>query len=366
MSQLKNHPVEAVDSAIRDSDIRDKDRSDGGAGVALVIIVSALVLLLLIGGSIAGVVLFVGYQRQLQEEQLRLRAMAEMERAQALLAAQQAEEAKAQAELAVATARAAAGNAPAAAPQPAGPTPEELFQGEIEPLNQAVAEHPDDPKVWQDRARALQRWQKWREAAEDYERFLEANPYNSWTRMDAAVSCLASGNVEGYLEHCRKVEEHLATKSQSVKEHNRAARVLSLRSGALISGDLFLDLARQQSFKEPDKWWTLEPVLALQYRLGRLDEAAQTIDKLRPLATFSGQKAATEIWAAMTYHQLGRQEEARQALAAAEQVITGGLPAPGTNNAGGDAVVIAQVVIDEARALIEGQAPTANNGENEK
>jgi Flp pilus assembly protein TadD len=168
------------------------------------------------------------------------------------------------------------------------------------------------------------------------------------------VTCLANGDREGYLTHSKVVVERLATKPSPTNEHNRAARVLSVAPGALTDGEKLLVMAQDEPLKNPGKWWLLEPMLALQYRTGRYEEAAKTIDELRPLVGFSGQQAATEIWAAMTYHQLGRAEEARQSLATAKEIVANGLTPPGTANAGGDAVIESLVVIEEARALIEG------------
>ena len=356
MSDLKAHAPTAADLNPVDS-----DRSESGAGIVVVVLACLLLLGLLAGGGVVGFVVYIGQQRQLQEEQARLMALAEMERAQAELAAQNA---KIAAERAVQLAEAQAKFATLAVPPdaagaaPAGPTPEELFQAAIEPLNQSVSERPDDPKVWQERARLLQRWQKWEAAAEDYERFLEINPNNVWIRLDAAVMRFANGDREAYLAHCKVIEERLATKTQATNEHNRAARVLCLAPGALTTGDSLLVMAQEEPLKNPGRWWLLEPMAALQYRTGRYDEALKTIDEVRPLAGFSGQRAATEIWAAITLHQLGRADEARQALAAAEQHVASGLPPPGGTNAGGDAVIIALTMIDEAKALIKGSPST--------
>jgi tetratricopeptide (TPR) repeat protein len=243
-------------------------------------------------------------------------------------------------------------------PQPPARSPEERFQSVIEPLNQAVLDRPDDPQAWLQRGLAFHRWRKWKESAEDFEKFLEFNPGRVWTRLDAAVARLANGDREAYLAHCKVAEERLVTKTEPTVEHNRAARVLSLAPGALTQGEFLLVMAQSEPQKNPGKWWLLEPMLALQYRTGRYEDAANTIDELRPLAGFSGQRAATEIWAAMTYHQLGRHEEARAALAAAEEQAAM-LPPPGGVNGGGDAIIISLYMLDEARALLAGSVPTS-------
>ena len=359
MAELKAHTPTAADLNPVDS-----DRSESGAGIVVVVLACLLVLGLLAGGGVVGFVVYVGRLRQLQEEQARLMAMADMERAQAELAAQTAQRAEKlaaanaeYAELQAAQSPDAIGSA-APSETPPGPTPEELFQAEIEPLNAAVAERPEDPQVWVERARAYQRWRKWAEAATDYEKFLEINPNHVWVRLDAAVTRFANGDKDAYLAHCKVIEARLATKTQATNEHNRAARVLCLAPGALTTGDSLLVMAQEEPLKNPGKGWLLEPMAALQYRTGRYDEALKTIDELRPLAAFSGQRAATEIWAAMTLHQLGRKDDARQVLAAAEQHVASGLPPLGGANAGGDAVIISLTLIDEAKRLIEGGSST--------
>jgi tetratricopeptide (TPR) repeat protein len=364
MSELKAHAPTAADL-----NPVDTDRSESGVGIVVIVLACLLVLGLLVGGAVVGLVVFVGYQRELQEERARMMAVAKMEQVQAELAAEMAQERanrtrfSAQRTLEKLQADGKITPAPAEVAPAVQPTAEEQFQAAVEPLNAAVAERPDDPKVWQERARLLQRWQKWQAAAEDYERFLEINPNSVWIRLDAAVMRFANGDREAYLAHCKVIEERLATKAQATNEHNRAARVLCLAPGALTSGDALLLQAQEEPLKNPDRWWLLEPIVALQYRTRRYDEALKTIDEVRPLAGFSGQRAATELWAAMTLHQLGRADEARQALAAAEQHIAGGLPPPGGTNAGGDAVIIALFMMDEAKELIEGTAAPGNNGE---
>jgi tetratricopeptide (TPR) repeat protein len=357
MAELKSH-VPAPSELVSDS-----DRSESGAGIIVLILAVLLLVGLLAGGGVAGFVVYLRYARQLAMERARVMEIADMERAQAELAAKNAEQ---RAELAAAQARFAELATPGtlepgldppdamlASPTPQ-PTPEQRFEAEIEPLNQAVEERPEDPKVYLNRARAFQRWRKWQQAAEDYDRFLQINPNNAWVRMDAAVTCLANGNREGYLTHCKVVVERLALRPYPTNEHNRAARVLSLAPGALADGDKLLVMAQDEPLKNPGKWWLLEPMLALQYRLGRYDEAAKTIAELRPLAAFSGQQAATEIWAAMTFHQLGRIDEARQSLASAKEIVATGLMPPGLTNAGGDAVIESLVLLEEAKSLLEG------------
>jgi tetratricopeptide (TPR) repeat protein len=337
--------------------------------------VAAIIALLLVLGiaGVAGVAGFVVYQRYVQQVALErdlVEAEAQRMRAEvaALEAKRLAERAEAElnnaAEAELAELARLQGEIESAPPQPRPESlPEDLFEAEIAPLNQAVEDRPEDPKVWQDRARVLQRWRKWQAAAEDYERFLEKNPNNVWMRLEAAATRFANGDRDAYLAHCKIAEERLAMKTQPTNEHNRAARVLSLAPGALTQGDFLLIMAQDEPLKNPGKWWLLEPMLALQYRTGRYEDALKTIDEVRPLAGFSGQRAATEIWAAMTCHQLGRQDEARQALAAAERYIAGGLPPAGAPNAGGDAVIISLYLIDEAKELIAGPAKSANNME---
>jgi tetratricopeptide (TPR) repeat protein len=367
MTNLKAHTPTAADL-----NPVDADRGESGAGIIVAVLACLLVLGLLAGGSVVGLVFYVGHQRQLQEERARMMAVAKLEQIQAEATTVAAEQAAKMAEERAIFAEIQALESPAAGPAevapaespPPAPTPEERFESEIAPLNAAVAERPDDPQPWLERARALQRWRKWKEAAENYERFLEFKPQNIWIRQDAALMRFAVGERDAYLAHCRAMEAGLATRTQPSGEHNRAARILSLAPGALTSGDSLLIMVQHEPLKNPGKWWLLEPMAALQYRTGRYDEALKTIDELRPLAGFSGQRAATEIWAAMTLHQLGRADEARQALAAAQEHVAGGLPPPGGGNAGGDAVVIALFMMDEARGLVEGPASPANNGEN--
>jgi tetratricopeptide (TPR) repeat protein len=357
MSELKAHRPAG-------DDLDDSGRGDSSAGIVAVLLGGLLVLGLIGGVVVVGFVLYASRTRMLAEERARMMELVEMERMQAQLAAARAEaNAKLAANQASQLADAIASGAVQPAPPP-GPSPEEQFAAEIEPLNQAVADMPDDPEVWKARARVLQRWQKWREAAEDYEHYLELNPVNLWIRLEAAATRFACGDREAYLAHCKLAEERLATKPEPTIEHNRAARVLCLGPGALTIGEQLLVLAQDQPLKNPGKWWLLEPMAALQYRTGRYEEALQTLDQTRPLAWNNAQKAANEIWAAMAFHQLGRRDEAAQALAAAEQHVVNGVPAPGTDSAGGDAVIIAQKMLEEAKELISSSVVPNNNTEN--
>jgi tetratricopeptide (TPR) repeat protein len=363
MPELKAHKPAASDLATDNA-----GRSESGAAIVVAVLAALVVLGLLVGGIVVGFVFYFGRARQLEEEQVRMAALGRLEQvhadavardaAQAIAAIEAAERANELAEANMTIPELAEIPLPVGVqpPQPPGPTPEERFQSVIEPLNQAVLERPEDPQAWLDRGLAFHRWRKWKESAEDFEKFLEFNPGRVWTRLDAAVARLANGDREAYLAHCKVVEERLATKTEPTVEHNRAARVLSLAPGALTQAEFLLVMAQREPEKNPGKWWLLEPMLALQYRTGRYDDAAKTIDEVRPLAGFSGQRAATEIWAAMTYHQLGRHEEARAALAAAEEQAAM-LPPPGGTNGGGDAIIISLYMLDEARALLAGSAP---------
>ena len=354
MSGLKTRSSDVVDTEPVES-----RREEGGAGVIMAIL-ACVVLMLLVGGALVGLWVYSQHQQQLAFNQERIAEFVEAERMRTERELQQAQqEAFAAAEMQAESAQGPAAPLPVA-PPPAGPSLEEQFQAEIEPLNKAVEERPDDPKVWQDRGRVLQRWRKWQEAAEDYDRFLELNPNSVWMRMEAAVTRFAIGDYDAYQAHCQLIEERLAMKTEPTIEHNRAARVLSLREGALTKGDFFLVMAQDQPLKNPGKWWLLEPMLALQYRTGRYEEALKTLDEVRMIVGGKAQMAATEIWAAMLYHQLGRADDARRSLTSAQEIVASGLAPPGTDNAGGDAVIMALFLVEEARSLIEGgsDAPT--------
>lgn len=351
MSDLKTRPADVAESGPDNS-----VRADGGGAIA-VILACLLLLGVLAGAGVAG---FFMYSRYVQRLAVELET-ADAERMRAEMAARDAEQmALARAAPAEAEIEQSQTPAPVAASPPVPAlSPEEAFQAEIEPLNKAVDERPDDPKVWQDRGRVLQRWRKWGEAAEDYDRFLEINPNSVWMRLEAAVTRFAIGDYDAYLTHCKFAEERLAMKTQATIEHNRAARVLSLRPGAVANPDFLLVMAQEQPLKDPGKWWLVEPMLALQYRTGRYEDALKTLEEVRMLVGGPAQKAATEIWAAMTYHQLGRAEDAQRSLAMAQEVVAGGFAQPGSYNAGGDAVIMAMFLMDEAKALIEGETESA-------
>jgi WD40 repeat protein/serine/threonine protein kinase len=198
-------------------------------------------------------------------------------------------------------------------------------------LTKAIEEDPGDASRWQKRAEYHQRYQRWPEAAADFEQAVKLQPRNGGLRVQTARVQLTAGDEEAYRRHRQVALRRLLVNPKAgagFKMH--AARVCSLLPGSGKHHEVLLEGARQAARKFPDQWHFASAPGPVLYRMGRYEEALKVLRQTQKLTGRSlSRQAVICLWLAMTYHQMKQEGPARRALAEASRLIDDVLPGPG-------------------------------------
>jgi tetratricopeptide (TPR) repeat protein len=241
---------------------------------------------------------------------------------------------------------------------------ERLFNDVLTP---AFTSKPQSSGVLQARANFFARQARWKEAAADLSRALELSPDNHEVWHTLAPVLVQEGRLDLYREHCRKSLERFGNTTDPTTAERIAKDCLILPdSGAdLVTVAKMTHTALTGKNYPWDRAWCRMLKGWADYRQGDFTSAAEWERKV--LTPLTHDEPARNVEAclvqAMAYHQLNQPAKARAALAQGSQWAKPTLQKLEDGGLGHDwgDWIIAQALLREARALIEGQPVTARD-----
>jgi serine/threonine protein kinase/tetratricopeptide (TPR) repeat protein len=227
---------------------------------------------------------------------------------------------------------------------------DDLFSGLPEQLRA-------NPSLCYSRGLLRARTGRWSEAAAEFARLVAVQPSNHLNYHCLAPLLLQSGDVEGYRRHCQQVLSRFGatTDPPTAERMAKDCLILPPPDGDLKMIAQMADLAVEKGKAHPDlpyfqfaKGWA-------EYRLGHFAEAVEWAE--HGLATPQVDFRAAQAWAvlAMAYHQMGRKEQACDALLKSKDIAETKLPKIGSRDLGPtwSDVIIVQFLLREAERLVE-------------
>lgn len=214
------------------------------------------------------------------------------------------------------------------APSPALPTatpavPETIASSEkqLQHFAKQLAVDENHQEVLNARATLLARLGRWSESADTYLRLTKISPTSRFGWGMAATPMLMAGETDRFREHClAMVEQFRGTTAADVAD--TVCKTALLRPGIVPLSDLPIQTIRdgvKSPQWEPDRNWFVACCALISYREGQLEEAIRWTTRL---TTFQSQPGAMALVVrAMSEHQLGQVEAARETLKAAELQI---------------------------------------------
>jgi thioredoxin-like negative regulator of GroEL len=207
------------------------------------------------------------------------------------------------------------------------------------------------------RSTVLARLGRWREASENAAAAVKIWPDNVELRHTLAPLLIADNDIEAYQKLCREMAAHFAgtTNASTADVIAKDCLILASSGADLDSVAVLAETAVMRGKSDgPYTFYQLTKALA-DYRQGKFQDAiARASEVLKDPFPYTQAEASAVL--AMALFRTGRSEEARAALAKMQTVMREKLPASGSHDLGGDWKdwIIAHVLLDEARSLIEG------------
>jgi eukaryotic-like serine/threonine-protein kinase len=214
---------------------------------------------------------------------------------------------------------------------------------------------------------------RWKEAAADLSRALELSPENHLIWHNLAVVLVQESRLELYREHCAKSIERFGNTADALTAERIAKDCMILpASGVDLDRVARMTQTALRGTNYPSgqgwshAWCQLTKGLA-DYRQGHFASAVDWAEKgLRAdqegdVGGYRECNVEAYTVQAMAYHQLNQPDKARAALAKGSELATTKLAKIEDGDLGGgwQDVIIAQVLLREAKALIEGQPVAA-------
>jgi WD40 repeat protein/tRNA A-37 threonylcarbamoyl transferase component Bud32/tetratricopeptide (TPR) repeat protein len=210
------------------------------------------------------------------------------------------------------------------------------------------------------RAEFFARRGRWKKAATDAAQLVQLEPTNHWYYHCLATLLVQVDDVDGYRAHCqRAVLQFRGTEDPNIAERMAKDCLILPHSGAdLMVLSAWCETALTAGANSSDlPWFQFVKALA-EYRLGHFASAAEWTLKVRSAAgnVFERDAAARTVLA-MAQWQSKQTEEARASLAKALDIVNTKMPKLESGGLGGGWLdwIIAQALMREAKALIEGQ-----------
>jgi serine/threonine protein kinase len=143
-------------------------------------------------------------------------------------------------------------------------------------------------------------------------------PFGPWNPL--AVLKVRRGDLPGYRDLCeRMLGQFERTETPSVAAQTVKACVLA--PGAVEAPERLLVPARRSVESDPSNPWFLAVLGMAEYRSGHLDAAVEWLGKGRERHTDPRGRAEVSLFLALAHHGLGRDDEARRALADADRYL---------------------------------------------
>jgi tetratricopeptide (TPR) repeat protein len=233
-------------------------------------------------------------------------------------------------------------------------------------LTPAFASQPQSSGVLLARATFFARRARWKEAAADLGRALDLHPDDHSIWHSLAALLVQSGQLNAYREHCRKSLERFGNTADPTTAERIAKDCLILpASGAGLETVARMTQTALSSTNYPhDRAWCQLAQGLADYRQGHF---ASALDWAEKALTGTGADPSRDVEAcmvqAMACQRLNQPDKAHAALARGSEMASAKLPKLEDGDLGGGWLdwIIAQALLGEARALIEGRPVTARD-----
>ena len=189
--------------------------------------------------------------------------------------------------------------------------------------SKAIELKPEEDKYWSSRGHAHAQCGRWDAATADFTRAIELNSEVAHYSFCHAMAELASGNIGGYVEACRRMTQRFADMSGA--SATWTAWACAVAPGAITDAAQTVRLAEVTAgFDEVHHGYLLILGAAL-YRAGRFDEALARLRKAHGVWDAADPKprsfspAYTWLFLAMAHQRRGNAQEARRWLDRAAQ-----------------------------------------------
>jgi tetratricopeptide (TPR) repeat protein len=159
----------------------------------------------------------------------------------------------------------------------------------------------------------------WERATARYQDALAARRHSYMARFDLALLDLRRGDLPGYRDHCAAILRQIGP-GVDPRDLAWAARICSLGPGAVDDPTIPLELARRAVETSPASPPFQLARGAAAYRAERFSEAVTWLEKSRAVGIDSRVREQADTFLAMALGRLERRDEARSALAEADQL----------------------------------------------
>jgi tetratricopeptide (TPR) repeat protein len=225
----------------------------------------------------------------------------------------------------------------------------------------AIEQQPGTAQTAFDSYRQVERW---KEASEFGLMLVEQKPQDALVWMQIAPVLVLARDDADYPAYCRRIVEQFA-ESKAIDVPDKVVKACLLRPEAIELAKLPVDkFAASLDEGTAPEWlpvWLWGTRALLAYRSGDAESAAKYVARSEELKPADFTHAMNLAVLAMAQHQLRHPDEARRALKEAEQV-TGRLQGEASNK-GDSNLLIAQILLREAEALIHGKPKPKPNKE---
>jgi serine/threonine protein kinase/Flp pilus assembly protein TadD len=234
----------------------------------------------------------------------------------------------------------------------------------LQNMLQDLSVQTNSVELFRQRGSIYGRCARWKEAADDLARVVQADPDDDMAWHKLAPALVQSGQLEAYHQHCREALSYFKyTKYANAAERIARDCLFLPPSGADLQAAADLaDKAISLGTNNPDlPWFQLVEGLA-QYRQGRYG-GALTLLRQELTSKSINLNCLAQTWAvlAMASYQLGQIDDARAALVRAKELVSNEMPQLSDGDLRWDwgDWIVAHKLLDEATTLVQGVAPTA-------
>jgi WD40 repeat protein/serine/threonine protein kinase len=187
------------------------------------------------------------------------------------------------------------------------------WQPALHHLNALLSDHPDSRSLSLRRAHVHAALRQWQQARADYARaFSDALPDDPGQWYEAACMRLLTGESQDFGRLCAERLDQLDQESAKDQVHFHVVRACTLIPGATACDMRLARWAEQMLVNRPNAYWLLILRGAVHYRAGEYDKAVPLLLQCNAVEPKADARCLSWLWLAMSYHQLGKPDEARK------------------------------------------------------
>jgi tetratricopeptide (TPR) repeat protein len=236
------------------------------------------------------------------------------------------------------------------------------LEEELAELTEAIASDPSNTELVRTRGEWYAGQLRWKEALQDFDRFMDLKPTYPREAVYAARAALMINDLEGYQKRLAPTVETLLDKGASIPtvtaDYIASTAALAPESAFDLAG--LLPLAQAHSDAKGNALWASRGTIILQLRLGKAEEVLKWVDRYKNEQS-TNPRIFLDAVHALAHHQLGDASAAEQALkdAVKRADMAWFTPAEGESIGYSDLQIYveAKSLLDEAIASIEVSQP---------